>query len=185
MYVHGQSARLVRRRFLTGVAAGVMGASQLVWAQSVNPWGEADAIARKVALPSIPARSYPITGFGAVGNGITDCTAAIRRAFNAARAAGGGRVVVPAGNFLTRALSLYSKTGPYLPRFEGMEFEGIDCGPSRQALNALGQPGLPIVGLRLANSSFRKVEKRYSRVQNFAPFVPENVSVNGSPAKYF
>ena len=49
----------------------------------------------------------------------------------------------------------------------------------------MGQPGLPIVGLRLADSSFRNVEKRYSRVQNVDPFVLENVSVNGSPARYF
>ena len=73
----------------------------------------------------------------------------------------------------------------FLASRPGIEFEGIDCGRSRQALNAMGQPGLPIVGLRLADSSFRNVEKRYSRVQNVDPFVLENVSVNGSPAKYF
>ena len=161
MYVHGQAARLVRRRFLAGVAAGVMGASQPVRAQSVDPWVEADAIARGVALPSIPARSYPITGFGAVGNGITDCTAAIRRAFNAARAAGGGRVVVPAGNFLTGALSLYSKTGLHLEagavlRFKSdpaaylpavlTRFGGVDCYNYRPLIQAFGRRNVAITG---------------------------------------
>ena len=156
-----KSARLVRRRFLAGVAAGVMGASQPVRAQSVDPWVEADAIARGVALPSIPARSYPITSFGAVGNGITDCTAAIRRAFNAARAAGGGRVVVPAGNFLTGALSLYSKTGLHLEagavlRFKSdpaaylpavlTRFGGVDCYNYRPLIQAFGRRNVAITG---------------------------------------
>ena len=40
---------------------------------------------------------YPITAYGAVADGRTDCAAAIQSAIDACTAAGGGRVVIPAG----------------------------------------------------------------------------------------
>ena len=42
---------------------------------------------------------YNILTYGAVADGATNCAAAIRQAVDAACAAGGGRVVVPAGRF--------------------------------------------------------------------------------------
>ena len=88
-----------------------------------------------------PARDFDITKFGARGDGSTDATAAIRDAIGACAAAGGGRVVVPAGRFSTGAIRLKSRVNlhvsdgatllfqrdprAYLPvvftRFEGME----------------------------------------------------------------
>lgn len=47
-----------------------------------------------------------ITHYGAVGDGITLCTEAIQRAIDAASAAGGGRVEVPEGVFLSGSLFL-------------------------------------------------------------------------------
>lgn len=47
-----------------------------------------------------------ITTNGAVGDGITLCTAAIQSAIDAVHQAGGGRVVVPAGRFLTGSIRL-------------------------------------------------------------------------------
>ena len=56
-------------------------------------------------LPSIPATSFNITSFSAVGDGTTDNAAAIQSAINAAAAAGGGTVVVAAVGVLTNYLS--------------------------------------------------------------------------------
>ncbi len=138
-----------------------MGAGWPAQAQSVDPWAEADAIARGIVLPSIPARSYLITSFGAVGNGSTDCTDAIRRALNAARAAGGGRVVVPAGTFLTGPLSLYNKTGLHLDAGATLQFKtdpaaylpvvltrfgGVDCYNYRPLIQAYGRRNVAITG---------------------------------------
>ena|GEM_PF-691337 len=49
---------------------------------------------------------FNITDFGAVGDGKTDCTAAIQAALDAARDAGGGVVEVPPGAYLTGQLRM-------------------------------------------------------------------------------
>ncbi len=54
--------------------------------------------------PNIPDRAWPITDHGAVEGGKTLNSQAIAAAIEAAHAAGGGRVVVPAGIWLTGAI---------------------------------------------------------------------------------
>lgn len=51
---------------------------------------------------------YPITDFGAVADGVTNNREAIQTAVDRAHEAGGGRVVVPAGRFLSGAIVLKS-----------------------------------------------------------------------------
>ena len=73
-----------------------------------DPWARAEEILRRIVPPVFPPRDFEITHFGAVGDGRADCTAAIRKAIDACTAAGGGRVVVPDGVFLTGAIHLKS-----------------------------------------------------------------------------
>ena len=54
--------------------------------------------------------TFTITDFGAVGNGKTLNTAAIQSAIDACTAAGGGRVTVPAGKFLSGTILLLRMT---------------------------------------------------------------------------
>jgi unsaturated rhamnogalacturonyl hydrolase len=104
-------------------------------------WNAVPAILARIRPPKFPARDFPITDFGARAGGDFDNTEAIRKAIEACNRAGGGRVVVPAGTFLTGAVHLKSNvnlhvsegatlrfsTDPskYLPavftRFEGTE----------------------------------------------------------------
>jgi len=58
--------------------------------------------------PKIPARVFSITAFGALGDGKTMNTEAFRAAIQACAKAGGGRVVVPAGTFVTGPIELAS-----------------------------------------------------------------------------
>src|SRR5580765_3386326 len=58
------------------------------------------------ALPKIPDRIYNVTNYGAIGDGVATNTAAIQASINAASAAGGGTVEVPAGIFLSGPLQL-------------------------------------------------------------------------------
>ncbi len=51
-----------------------------------------------------------VRAFGATGNGKTKDTAAIQKALDACAAAGGGEVVVPAGQYLTGSLDVKSNT---------------------------------------------------------------------------
>jgi polygalacturonase len=107
-------------------------------------WEMVPGILARIKAPVFPDRDFPITSYGAVGDGTHDCTAAFRQAIDACVAAGGGRVVVPAGRFLTGAIHLRSNvnlhvvregtivfsTDPakFLPlvltRFEGVELMG-------------------------------------------------------------
>lgn len=51
---------------------------------------------------------YNILDYGAVADGVTLCSASIQKAIDACAAAGGGRVTVPAGTFLTGTIWLKS-----------------------------------------------------------------------------
>ncbi|MBP1965455.1 glycoside hydrolase family 28 protein [Paenibacillus aceris] len=63
----------------------------------------------EVLLPEIPDRLFRITDFGAVGDGRTDNTQSFQSAIRACSEAGGGRVVIPAGLWLTGPLKLASR----------------------------------------------------------------------------
>ncbi len=107
-------------------------------------WERVPGILARIRPPDLPYRDFAITSHGAVGDGATDATGAIREAIAACHRAGGGRVVVPAGRFLTGPVHLRSNinlhlsegatllfsTDPedYLPavftRYEGIELMG-------------------------------------------------------------
>jgi len=69
-------------------------------------WDDAERILRTVHAPRFPDRDFVITSYGAVGDGLTPATEAIRAAIEDCHTSGGGRVVVPAGRFLTGAVHL-------------------------------------------------------------------------------
>jgi polygalacturonase len=143
-----------RRDFLRLAGAGVTLASPLgamacrVGARAPSPrpenspaWDRVPDILRRIVPPVFPQRDFDITRYGADAGGSADCTVAIRRAIEACSTAGGGRVVVPPGRFLTGPVHLKSKvnlhvaagatlafsqqSAHYLPavltRFEGTE----------------------------------------------------------------
>lgn len=68
----------------------------------------------EVAAPVIPDRSLSVRDHGAVGDGIANDTAAIQKTIDAAAAAGGGRVVLPAGRYLSGPLALRSRIDLHL-----------------------------------------------------------------------
>jgi unsaturated rhamnogalacturonyl hydrolase len=64
------------------------------------------SVLARIKPPVFPERDFVITAFGARPE--TDCTAALRAAIDACHKAGGGRVVVPVGVWLTGAVHLRS-----------------------------------------------------------------------------
>jgi len=61
-----------------------------------------------VASDRSPVSTYLITDYGAIADGKTDNTKAIQRAIDRAAENGGGKVLVPAGDFVTGVLQLKS-----------------------------------------------------------------------------
>jgi polygalacturonase len=107
------SARWSRRSFLNRAAAATTGTllgTALLGrtTAAADPWRRADAIANSVCPPRFPRRSFPVTRFGAKGDGVTDCTVAFAKAVRACARAGGGHVVVPEGRYLTGPIHLMS-----------------------------------------------------------------------------
>ncbi|MBF8193598.1 glycoside hydrolase family 28 protein [Nonomuraea sp. K274] len=106
-----------RRVFLAGAVGGLLAAGVTGRAEAAAPgpaapdaaaaaWARVPQIRRRIRPPRFPRRTFPITGHGAVGDGTTKCTDAFGQAIAACAAAGGGRVLVPAGTYLTGAIHL-------------------------------------------------------------------------------
>ena len=124
-------------------------------------WAQAPEILARIQAPGFPARDFVITNYGAVADGRTDCTAALGRAIAACAKAGGGRVVVPAGEFFTGAIHLKSgvnlhfetnavlkfSTDPkaYLPAVF-TRFEGTECYNYSPLIYACGQKNIAVTG---------------------------------------
>ena len=87
-----------------------------------DPWSQASQILARIKAPVFPERDFPISKFGAVANGKSDCTEAFAKAIDACNKAGGGRVVVPAGEFLTGAIHLKSNVNLHVTRNATIKF---------------------------------------------------------------
>lgn len=143
-----------RRRILASMAGGAAGLA-LINLQGcssfgsggsgqTNDWAMADAIRRKTTVPRFPNVDFDIRRYGAIGDGRTDNSKAFATAIQACSAAGGGRVLVTGGDYLTGPIHLKSNINlhidegakirfitdskAYLPavftRWEGMELMG-------------------------------------------------------------
>ena len=77
-------------------------------------WEQVPAILQQIVPPVFPQRDFNIMDFGARGDGLYDCSDAIRKAISACADSGGGRVLIPEGNFLTGAIHLRSNVNLHL-----------------------------------------------------------------------
>ncbi|MHC4597229.1 MAG: glycoside hydrolase family 28 protein [Planctomycetota bacterium] len=124
-------------------------------------WEQVHGILSRINAPRFPNRDFKLTSYGAVGDGQTDCTEAFKKAISAAHEAGGGRVVVPAGSFLTGAIHLQSNVNlhvskgavirfslnpsKYLPVVY-TRFEGVECMNYSPLIYAYEQENIAITG---------------------------------------
>ena len=64
-------------------------------------WDLLPEILARIVPPTFPDRDFNVTDYGARGDGVTDCNPPFKKAIAACTKAGGGRVVVPKGTWLT------------------------------------------------------------------------------------
>jgi len=150
------------RNFSPTIAAlALFLAPALVMAEAPVGWGDMPAILARIKAPEFAVRDFNITDYGARADGQTDCTAAIRQAIQACHAAGGGRVVVADGTYLTAAIHLKSgvnlhvaagATLKFTPEFKKYlpvvltRIEGTECMNYSPLIYAYEQKNIAVTG---------------------------------------
>lgn len=84
-----------------------------------SPFDVADKIIRSIKNPEFPDNTFNILDFGAVADGETNNSDAIKKAIDSCSNAGGGKVFIPAGKFLTGPIYIKSNINLHLE--EGAE----------------------------------------------------------------
>ena len=80
------------------------------------------AVLARIRPPTFPDRAFDITKYGAVAGAQEDSSGAIGKALDACAKAGGGRVLVPRGEFLTGPIHLKSNTNLHLEEGAVLKF---------------------------------------------------------------
>ncbi len=115
-----------RREFIRDLAlttAGLVILPEVAFSQSTDPWKtEYPKILARIRAPKFPKRDFLITKFGAKTTAGFDNREAINKAIDACSKAGGGRVVVPAGEFLTGAIRLKSNVNLHVSKGATLKF---------------------------------------------------------------
>ncbi len=145
-------SQIKRRGFLAAMSSGLAGCAlpaakpndQKLNTPHSNAWDLAADIVRNIKTPQFPTRTFSVSDFGAKPGNNHNNSTAFANAIAKCNASGGGKVIVPKGEFLTGPIHLLSNvnlhleegctllfsTNPtdYLPavftRWEGMEMMG-------------------------------------------------------------
>jgi unsaturated rhamnogalacturonyl hydrolase len=127
----------------------------------VPGWKERAKILKRIIPPVFPTRDFMVTSYGAKNDGTTDCTDAFKRAIDACVQAGGGRVVVPEGVFLTGAIHLRSNVNLHVLKGATVKFstdpahylpvvftrwEGTECMNYSALIYAYEQTNIAVTG---------------------------------------
>ena len=129
-------------------------------------WSKADEIIASIKVPSFKDQSFNILEFGAVADGKTLNSKAFEKAIAACTEAGGGKVIVPEGKFLTGPIHLknnvnlhleenseilFSKNkSDYLPVVH-TSYEGVELMNYSPLIYAKGQKNIAVTGKGVLN----------------------------------
>ncbi|HEX9782828.1 MAG TPA: glycoside hydrolase family 88 protein, partial [Opitutaceae bacterium] len=86
----------------------------------VRGWGDYERVLARIKAPAFPDRDFDITKYGARKG--ADVTGSIRSAIEACSKAGGGRVVIPAGEWFTGAVHLLSNVNLHVSEGATLKF---------------------------------------------------------------
>lgn len=124
-------------------------------------WNMVPEILKKIVPPVFPAKDFPITRFGASPGGTNDSSQSIASAIRECSSLGGGRVVIPSGEFLTGPIHLQSNVNLHLEKGSVLKFstdpkrylpavptrfEGMDCYNYSPLIYADGKTNVAVTG---------------------------------------
>jgi polygalacturonase len=124
-------------------------------------WDSVPQILKRISPPTFPQKNFDVTSFGAVGNGIADCSSAFKQAIEQCNASGGGRVFVPKGIYLVGAIHLRSNVNLFVSKDATVRFstdpnkylpvvytrwEGIECMNYSALIYAFEQENIAVTG---------------------------------------
>jgi polygalacturonase len=123
-------------------------------------WDHYPRIRERIQPPKFPDRDFPITSYGAIASSGLDSSAAIAAAIDACHTAGGGRVLVPAGEFMTGPIVLKSNVNLHVSEGATLKFsvdpakyplvmtrwEGIECMNHSPLIYAFEQTNVAVTG---------------------------------------
>ena len=156
-------------------------------------WQTAVEILARIKAPVFPQRDFAITDYGAIAGGEKDCSAALRKAIETCSAAAGGRVVVPAGVFLTGAVHLRSNVNLHLVEGATLRFstdpaaylpvvytrwEGIECMNYSPFIYAYEQENIAVTGAgtldgQASDENWWAWARKDPKNQNLSPASPD------------
>ncbi len=136
---------------------------------SDDPWDKVNDILARIVAPEFPEKDFSITDFGAIPDGQTDCRSSIQDAISDCHKAGGGRVIIPAGDYISEGplllksnVNLHLQEGAYLkfginpedyltgsPEFNGcvkVRWEGLWCYNYSPIIYAWKEKNIAITG---------------------------------------
>lgn len=133
---------------------------------SDQAWEKAENIIKNITVPEFPDRTFNVTDYGAKPDGVTNNSEAFKKAINDCNAQGGGKVLVPAGNYLTGPIHLKSNVNFHLA--EGAEilftrdksaylplvhtsYEGMELMNYSPLIYAYGQKNIAVTGKGVFN----------------------------------
>ena len=150
-----------RALLLASIATGVAPAVPASAAQVDDPWRRAAEILTRIRAPRFPARRFMLTDYGDADDRMALMTHAFSAAIQACHDAGGGRVVVPAGEWRTGPIHLKSNVNLHLERGATIAFsqnprdylppvftrwEGVECMNYSPFIYAFEQENIAITG---------------------------------------
>ncbi|MBN1180775.1 MAG: glycoside hydrolase family 28 protein [Bacteroidales bacterium] len=124
-------------------------------------WKMADDIVANITIPEFQDKVYNIQDFGAIGDGKTNCSEGFKKAIEKCAAEGGGKVLVPAGEFLTGPIHMESNINLYLEEGAVIKFstdpkdytplvftrwEGVECMNFSPLVYAFEKENIAITG---------------------------------------
>lgn len=145
------------------------------------------AVLARIVPPAFAGREFQITDYGAVADGSSDGTEAIRKAVDACSAAKGGRVLVPPGVFLTGPIHLKSNVNLHLLEGATLKFvpEPAKYMPVKERIYGMGQYLRPnfIQPYRCRNVFIEGITIKNSPMWEIHPVLCTNVIVRGVTMK--